>query len=504
MPLGTSKQNGQASAPTPLVQGVNVVTLIGFNFASSLPYLRVTVKGQPCLGVTISRISLADAVNDGVFNLHIEGFADELSRTPLSELVCTVSSISSLLRIEPRDILLTANSGTCSGLDPNPLEVVVGATGRPSIVNASIASTSLSPYAVAVPQPLVLPGPVGEASGAHTSPSMPSYVYWSNMASNEIFRTNTGDVNQLTETVVTNVPSVFGITVLRTASGGAVPISRPGSSSAAAREADVLLFTSTSSSEGSVRRAEVNGTVRPPRSPSELTGSSAVLTGFLEPRGLAVDTFSGVAILSLLDGDVYCIELSVLLSATGAVSSTEQTCADADSSPLGATGAPPTLAQLLESCGQQPPRARKLLAAPTSSRLDGVTIVPPLGRFHWTEERIVAVDSNMQGLWLLRDTGGRRMRLLGRGGALTDVAVPRGVAGALTSTGDLELFVTELLGRVWRIVLPRSSAGVVDDKPLEPQLLLDWSGFSAADFVRNALAAAAAKTGPPLFVEIPY
>eukprot|EP01041_Mallomonas_annulata_P001272 gene1272-2458_t len=261
---------------------------------------------------------------------------------------------------------------------------------------------------------------------------------------------------------------------------------------------DVLLFTSTAALEGSIRRIALDQSYIPPDISSSSSSSSGdsnsessgivVLGGIQEPRGLAVDLRQRRVFLSLLDGDVYRIELDALLAPAETF----------------AVAGVPTLATLVQT---SPSTVRRLLAAPTSSRLDGITLVPSTGPTPWTEQRVFVADYNMQRLWLLRDTGGNggggAWLPLGRGGDITQVAMPRGVAARLLPSGEVELFIAEYLGRIWRLKIGRTK-GLVDNTPLTPELLLDWSGYPAAARIRQELQSSTSRGTSRVFLEVSY
>eukprot|EP01041_Mallomonas_annulata_P010121 gene10121-21090_t len=177
------------AVPIPLLEGMFVVTLTGYNFANALSSLRVLLADHPCQGVVITPL-------EGV-------------QPPLSSLVCSVSSIPSHHQLQSTDVFLSSFAGTCRGPDPNPMEVVRGNTKRPSIVTVDIQKLPCRPYAVALPIPMTMiltataNKDTASVNTVVVASNAKSFLYWSNIDLGAIHRINLLDPKGLCETVVT-------------------------------------------------------------------------------------------------------------------------------------------------------------------------------------------------------------------------------------------------------------------------------------------------------------
>lgn len=434
------------AVPVPVVSGIFTATIVGYNFAS----LSVSVAGLPCLGV-----SRQSHTHNG--------------SQPLETLHCVISSISARSPPTVADVSLASLAGNFRGADlianlaQNPEEAVTGRTRRPAVLSIDISAVPFRPYAVAVPESIDPQNPVHVAA---------DLLYWSNPGLGAIHRSTLHGLQKgLLETVASGVGQVYALVVL---SGSGPASSSETCQSSDSEGADTLLFSSPRTA--SVRRLLAQ---RCPALSSELLTqadrSVAAVSGLTEIRGLAVDTKAGIAVVSLLGGDVYRISLALLLAANGA-----------------------NIVSLPQS------QARRLLSAPTNVRLDGVSILSGLSAPLWDKERIFVADFNMQRLWFLRDAGGSSYMSFGRNGALTDVALPRSLWVRKIDQDTVEVTMTEFLGRIWRMTLSLQNGLIAPDSRTAPalELLLDWSSFAASERLRSEMAFAASNPGN-LFFEIP-
>jgi hypothetical protein len=83
------------------------------------------------------------------------------------------------------EIRLTIQSSVLQGIHLQPLTISRSRSNRPVLANASIQSLPFLPYTVEIPNSL----PSSERGGDAPSPS-PSWMYWSDLSSGEIFRSH--------------------------------------------------------------------------------------------------------------------------------------------------------------------------------------------------------------------------------------------------------------------------------------------------------------------------
>ena len=169
-----------------MLVGILDVRLQGYFLATNIQSLRVLVSGAPCVNVVVTSAA-----------------AGARGAPSLNTLQCTITSLpQAVLRsLTVEDVRIQSLAGDTAGIDPFPLEAVVGRTNRPVLVAADLTPIPCRPYAVAIPVPDVREGhsteDVSLCSGA--------FLYWSNVGLSALHRSWTGSTVGALDTVLEKV-----------------------------------------------------------------------------------------------------------------------------------------------------------------------------------------------------------------------------------------------------------------------------------------------------------
>lgn len=455
---GIRKLNTTSKVSEVLVPELVLLVIEGYNFGSSVLEIKhiLIQNSLPCTSIA-----------------HINA----------SFITCYCLTAQTALTAE--DVTLALTGGSTQGVYADPMIALMSRSGRPIVSSISITYMPVTPYAIAVQAQVT-------QSTAYSKQYL-DVLYWSNIAYGAYCIQRVLSDGSHVQTVVSNVQRVRGIAV---ASTEYLTAYRAVHVSEYSVEDVVFYVDAMSNTLCRVLLPALHGdTMYDSRYASSTAATAAVvvLSNLESPTGVAMDIAEGEGYLYItaVNGVLLRLDLASALLTDVTVS------------------LPDVLSTVSMGCSW----ITLIRIEQSISRFTGLAVVPASISISeaWKEPRVLVVDTNQQFIWVSSHTGDIFHSLdVGSSFGDSSIAWPSAVQVSTdieidTVTTDFRVcYISEYLGRIWRVKVPIAFASSTSGMPA-PELLLDESGYLVSRTLRDMMNAAKASGEPAykgIFFEI--